>query len=77
MEADREKLRQLNKKVMTIDIGFKRILLSDELRHGIPWDGMGRFVNPMGWEGTTCKSHGLFFSSHPIPLGALMGTPII
>ncbi len=28
----------------------------------IPWDGMG----------SACKSHGPFFSSHPIPLGALI-----
>jgi hypothetical protein len=55
MGAGREKQRQLNKKVMTIDLGFKRILLSDELSHGIPWDGMGRSVNPMGWDGMGWK----------------------
>jgi hypothetical protein len=35
---------------MKIDLGFKRIFLLDELRHGIPWDGMGRSVNLMGWD---------------------------
>jgi hypothetical protein len=36
---------------MAINLSFKRIFLLDELCHGIPWDGMGRSVNPMGWDG--------------------------
>ena len=74
----------MNKKVMEVNSRLEKIFILNELSHGIPWDGMGRIANPMGWDenfflrmgwdgmGRINWSHGTTFSSHPIPFGALV-----